>query len=235
MELLFKLEQFEGPLDLLVYLVQKKQIDIRQLSISQLADEFVFYLKQMEQLNLNVTSEFIATAAYLLELKSKSLLPILSERERKEYERSKELLFRRIEEYARLKELVQYVSDKENVDEYPVKVAHIFPKVDERKLARIVKAALQEVDVKQKIYIIKKEKYSIEKVMEEIEQNYDVIYLYDLLRQSESRYEVIVKFLAVLELIRFEKFIIDEKLRLVKKKIKTPGDVHAKATENFEQ
>ncbi|ODN29968.1 segregation and condensation protein A [Fervidobacterium thailandense] len=227
MELLFKLEQFEGPLDLLVYLVQKKQIDIRQLSISQLADEFVFYLRQMEQMNLNVTSEFIATAAYLLELKSKSLLPTMSERERKEYERSKELLFRRIEEYARLKELVEYVSSKENVDEYPVKVAYIFPKVDERKLVRIVKAALQEVDVKQKVYVIKREKYSIEKIMEEIEQNYEVVHLYELLRQSQSRYEVIVKFLAVLELIRFEKFTIDDKLRLMKKKTKVSGDVHA--------
>jgi segregation and condensation protein A len=211
MELLFKLEQleFEGPLDLLLYLVQKKKIDIRQLSISQLADEFLYYVNQMEELNLNVTSEFIATAAYLLELKSKSLLP-MSEKEKKEYEYKRELLIRRIEEYARLKELTEQIMNKSSADQYPVKVPYTFPKVDEKKLVKIVKAALQEVEVKQKVYIIKKENYSLERIMEEIEEKYDVVNLFDLLRDSSSKYEIIVKFLAVLELLRFEKYTMDD-------------------------
>jgi len=71
----------------------------------------LYYVNQMEELNLNVTSEFIATAAYLLELKSKSLLP-MSEKEKKEYEYKRELLIRRIEEYARLKELTEQIMNK---------------------------------------------------------------------------------------------------------------------------
>lgn len=216
MDILFKLETFEGPLDLLLYLVQKKQIDIRQLSISQLADEFLYYINQMEEFNLNVTSEFISTAAYLLELKSKSLIPSLSDKERKEYEYKRELLFRRIEEYARLKQLAEELSRKDSAEQYPVKVLYTFPKVDEKKLVNIVKAAIKELEVKQKVYVIKKENYSLEKVMEEIEQSYDSISLYELLRNSTSKYEIIIKFLAILELIRFEKFIIDENFVLKK-------------------
>ncbi|WP_448376524.1 segregation and condensation protein A [Fervidobacterium sp.] len=213
MELVFKFEEFEGPLDLLLYLVQKKKINIRQLSISQLADEFLYYVNQMEEMNLNITSEFIATAAYLLELKSKSLLP-MSEKEKKEYEYKRELLIRRIEEYARLKELANEIVSKNSADQYPVKVPYVFPRVDEKKLVKIVKAALQEVEVKQKVYIIKKENYSLEKVMEEIEEKFDEINLFDLLRDSASKYEIIVKFLAILELIRFEKYEIDDDLTL---------------------
>ncbi|MGB9614760.1 MAG: segregation and condensation protein A [Fervidobacterium sp.] len=216
MDILFKLETFEGPLDLLLYLVQKKQIDIRQLSISQLADEFLYYVNQMEDFNLNVTSEFIATAAYLLELKSKSLLPSLSEKERKEYETKRELLFRRIEEYARLKELVNQMLQNDSAEQVPVKVPYSFPRIDEKKLVKIVKAALQEVEVKQKIYIIKRENYSLERVMKEIEENYDIVSLYDLLRNCSSKYEIIVKFLAILELIRFEKFLVDDSFTLRK-------------------
>lgn len=216
MDIHFKLEFFEGPLDLLLYLVQKKQIDIRQLPISQLADEFLYYVNQMEEFNINVTSEFIATAAYLLELKSKSLLPSLSESERKEYEYKRELLYRRIEEYARLKQLTEEILKTDGADQYPVKVPYVFPKIDEKKLIRIVKAALQEVDVKQKVYIIKKENFSLERIMEEIEENYETFDLYTLLKESKSKYEIIVKFLAILELIRFEKYTIDENLVLRK-------------------
>ncbi|MCX7653991.1 MAG: segregation/condensation protein A [Fervidobacterium sp.] len=197
-------------MDLLLYLIQKRQIDIRQLSISQLADEFLYYVNQMKEFNINVTSEFIATAAYLLELKSKSLLPSLNEKERKEYEYKRELLLRRIEEYARLKELTEHVLKHNDADQYPVKVPYVFPKIDERKLLRIVKAALQEVDVKRKVYIIKKEAFSIEKIMQHIEEKYEIVSLYDLLRESKSKYEIIVKFLAILELIRFEKYTIDD-------------------------
>lgn len=216
MDIHFKLEFFEGPLDLLLYLVQKKQIDIRQLPISQLADEFLYYVNQMEEFNINVTSEFIATAAYLLELKSKSLLPSMSESERKEYEYKRELLYRRIEEYARLKHLTEEILKSDSADQYPVKVPYVFPKIDEKKLIRIVKAALQEVDVKQKVYIIKKENFSLERIMEEIEENYETFDLYTFLKESKSKYEIIVKFLAILELIRFEKYTIDENLVLRK-------------------
>lgn len=214
-EVLLKLDQFEGPLDLLVYLVQRKRIDVRQLSISQLADEFIFYLRQMEELNLTITSEFIATAAYLMELKSKSLLPSLSEREKREYERKRELLLRRIEDYARLKEVALEVQrwDAE-LDAYPVRVHQSFPNVDERKLVKLLRAALQEVEVRRKVYVIRKDKYSVERLMNEIEKNYDELDLLEFLRDSESRYELVVRFLAILELVRFEKYLLLDDLKL---------------------
>ncbi|SHN66458.1 condensin subunit ScpA [Fervidobacterium gondwanense DSM 13020] len=183
----------------------------------------MYYVNQMEEFNLNITSEFIATAAYLLELKSKSLLP-MSEKEKKEYEYKRELLIRRIEEYARLKELTEHIANSSNPDQYPVKIPYVFPKVDEKKLVKIVKAAIQEVEVKQKVYVIKKENYSLERIMAEIEEIYDNVSLYEILRNSNSRYEIIVKFLAVLELIRFERYTIDDDMvlrRVVKEDVAT--------------
>ncbi|MGB4263100.1 MAG: segregation/condensation protein A [Fervidobacterium sp.] len=210
MELIFKFEQFEGPLDLLVYLVQRKEINIRQLPISQLADDFLRYVNQMDELNLNVTSEFISTAAYLMELKSKSLLPSMSEKEKKEYEYKRELLFRRVEEYAKLKQLTEQIAKDGDFDQYPVKVPYVFPKIDEKNLVRVVRSALQEVETKQKVYIIKKENYSIEKTMQEIKELYNSIELFELLKDSNSRYEVIVKFLAILELLRLKEYTLDD-------------------------
>ncbi len=210
MELLFKIQEFEGPLDLLVYLVQKKQLNIRQVSISSLADEFLFYINKMEEFNIDVASEFIATAAYLMELKSRSLLPGLNESDKAEYERKRELLYRRIEEYMRLKELVEFVKENDELDNYPVRVPQVFPRVNESKIVKIVKAALQEVELKNKVYTIKREKYSVEHMMDRIENEYIGMNIYDVLRDSQDKYELIVKFMAILELIRFNKIVLTD-------------------------
>ncbi|HPC25793.1 MAG TPA: segregation/condensation protein A, partial [Fervidobacterium sp.] len=119
-------------------------------------------------------------------------------------------------EYAKLKELTQVISEKGDVDQYPVKVPYVFPKIDEKRLVHVVKSALQEVDVKQKVYVIKRENYSIEKTMDEIKERYESIELFELLRDSNSRYEIIVKFLAILELLRLKEYDLDEDLVLRK-------------------
>ncbi|MDK2898586.1 MAG: segregation and condensation protein, partial [Thermotoga sp.] len=87
MELVFKLPVFEGPLDLLLYLVRKKKVDIRQVPISQLADEFVEYLEHMKRLDMKITSDFLEMASTLMELKSKLLIPRVREEEKRSEER----------------------------------------------------------------------------------------------------------------------------------------------------
>lgn len=72
--------------------------------------------------------------------------------------------------------------------------------------------------------LLKKENYSLERIMAEIEEIYDNVSLYEILRNSNSRYEIIVKFLAVLELIRFERYTIDDDMvlrRVVKEDVAT--------------
>ncbi|ANQ54217.1 MULTISPECIES: segregation and condensation protein A [unclassified Thermosipho (in: thermotogales)] len=211
MEFIFKFEEFEGPLDLILFLIQKKKLSIREIPISQLADEFYQYLQKMKEFNLKITSEFIATAAYLMELKSRSLLPRSSED--KEFIKSKEKLYFQVEQYAKLKEMVKKIKKAENVSikNIPVSVKTVFPKINEKKLQKLISSIIKEVELKQKVYKIKKEDISIETVMSQIlndtEKN-----LINILKNSKNKYEIIIKFLAILELVKLKKIIIEENL-----------------------
>ena len=108
-----KLDNFEGPLDLLVYLIDKNKMDIYEVKLSDIADQYVNYLKQQEELNLEIASEFVVMASTLLLLKSKSLLPKNVE---DEAELTEEELLRRIIEYKKYKEISKLF--KENINEY---------------------------------------------------------------------------------------------------------------------
>jgi len=214
MELLFKFEDFEGPLDLVLFLVKKNKLSIREIPLSLLADEFMEYLNKMKEMNLNVTSEFIVTASYLMQLKSKSLLP--RSEEDKEFLSSKEKFYTQVEQYAKLKEMVENIKKSENIElkNYPVNVRIVFPKVNEKKLKRIIKNTLQEIEIKQKVYQIKKEELSIEVIMSQILTEHVGKNLFDILKESNSKYELIVKFLAILELIKLNKIYLDKKFKI---------------------
>ena len=97
-----KLDNFEGPLDLLCHLVDKIKMDINQISISEITDQYIEYINKMQELNLDVTSEFILMASTLLFIKSKSLLPKQVE---DEAELTEEELVHRIIEYKKYKEI----------------------------------------------------------------------------------------------------------------------------------
>ena len=99
-----KLENFEGPLDLLCHLVDKNKMDIYQVNISKITDQYMEYIKQMEKQKLEVTSEFIIMASTLLYIKSKGLLPNEVE---EEAELTEEELVRRIIEYKKYKEIAK--------------------------------------------------------------------------------------------------------------------------------
>lgn len=75
MAVLYKLETFEGPLDLLLHLIDKSEIDIQDISISEITDQYLEYLDAMQELELDITSEFLVMAATLLAMKSRLLLP----------------------------------------------------------------------------------------------------------------------------------------------------------------
>ena len=96
-----KLNNFEGPLDLLVFLIDKNKMDIHKVSISDIADQYIEYIKNMESMNLEVTSEFLVMASTLLYIKSKALLPKVQE---DEGELTEEELLKRIIEYKQYKE-----------------------------------------------------------------------------------------------------------------------------------
>lgn len=97
-----KLDNFEGPLDLLCHLVDKNKMDIYKVNITQITDQYIEYINQMKELNLEVTSEFVLMASTLLYIKSKSLLPKQVE---DEGELTEEELINRIIEYKKYKEI----------------------------------------------------------------------------------------------------------------------------------
>ena len=108
-----KINNFEGPLDLLCHLIDKNKMDIYDINISQITDQYIDYINNMEKMNLDVTSEFLVMASTLLYLKSKHLLP--KTQDDKE-EISEEELIRRIIEYKKYKEITKKL--KENYLEY---------------------------------------------------------------------------------------------------------------------
>ena len=97
-----KVDNFEGPLDLLCHLIDKNKMNICDIKISEITDQYIEYINNMEKLNLEVTSEFLLMASTLLYLKSKTLLPIEKEEEK---ELTEEELLRRIVEYKKYKEI----------------------------------------------------------------------------------------------------------------------------------
>ncbi len=106
-----KLENFEGPLDLLCHLVDKNKMDIDKVNITQITDQYIEYLNAMEQLNLEIASEFIVMLSTLVYLKSKHLLPREVENEE---EITEEELIRRIIEYKKYKEIVKTLKESYN-------------------------------------------------------------------------------------------------------------------------
>ena len=97
-----KIDNFEGPLDLLCYLIDKNKMNIYDVNLSDITDQYIEFLNAMEEMNLEIASEFLVMASTLLYLKSKNLLP---KQEEEEEEITEEELIRRIIEYKKFKEI----------------------------------------------------------------------------------------------------------------------------------
>ena len=106
-----KIENFEGPLDLLCHLIDKNKMDIYDINLNEITDQYIQYLNAMEKMNLEIASEFVVMASTLLYLKSKNLLP---KQEEEEEELTEEELIRRIIEYKKYKEISKVL--KQNYD-----------------------------------------------------------------------------------------------------------------------
>ena len=106
MEYKFKINEFEGPLDLLLHLIKESEMDIMDIEIVKLTDQYLEYINDMEKLNLSIASEYLVLASDLMYLKSKTLLPKKEEQEEEEeYIETKENLINRLLEYKRYKEV----------------------------------------------------------------------------------------------------------------------------------
>ncbi|HBT26506.1 MAG TPA: segregation/condensation protein A [Pseudothermotoga sp.] len=209
------MQEFEGPLDLLLYLVRRRKINVREISISQLADEFIEHVEQMKKLDLNITSDFLTTATQLMEIKARYMIPALSEKEVKELKKREEDIYRRLELYEQIKQLSEDLQNrvKSMAGRKAVRLAAL-PQIEHEKLTLVLQSALQEISIKKAVYKIRKQSMTVEQAMENILENLSKdqkINLYDILKKAEDRYQLIIYFLAILELIFFKKISLFEK------------------------
>lgn len=219
-ELSFKLEVFEGPLDLLLFLIQKNKVNIYDIPISLITDQYLKYLQEMENNDLEISSEFLVMASRLLYIKSKMLLPKHEEIEGEEEEDPRQELIQNLVEYKKYKEVSHFFLDRKsicdflyfknavNTDEFKINVnpdlevdvlTQTFEKVMKRFEERLPPSKIlfsgmvgrEPVSVKSKMH----------SVTRMIKINGQVTFD-DLFLEVSSRSEIVAIFLAVLELVR---------------------------------
>jgi segregation and condensation protein A len=217
----FNLPEFEGPLDLLLFLVRKHRVDIRSIPITIIADEFMNHINKMKSLDMDVTSDFLVMASTLMEMKSRALLPRLSDKEAEVFDRQQRELFSRVEEYQTLKELSKRFRNKlYEAYSHERATARATAGPDDSsdlpdKLMIAFKSILKEAALRDKVYTIVAESINVEDRMLQIEDLYETIELYGFLMGLESRAEVIATFLAVLELLKLNRYILESMEPLV--------------------
>ena len=113
MEYEVKIDAFEGPLDLLLHLIKESKLEIWEIKIVDIADQYLNYIKSMEKLNLDIASEYLVMASELMEIKSKLLLPRTKLEDEEEEENPEEKLIQRLIEYQKYKDMTKEFKEME--------------------------------------------------------------------------------------------------------------------------
>lgn len=224
-----KIDNFEGPLDLLCHLVEKNKMNIYDISINEITDQYINYINSMQEMNLEVTGDFLIMASNLLYMKSKILLP--KEEKDEDEEDPKEELIARLVEYKKIKQIIELM--KENGEIFskfhykePEKItfSKIKPKIETpydssiipSVFMRIAKENMDKInhnasDVHR---LIASEKVTVKSkirdILKGILKNGEIIFnkVFDI--KNKSRIEVITAFMAMLELNRASKVNISQ-------------------------
>lgn len=230
----YKLDTFEGPLDLLLHLIDKAEVDIYQISVSEITDQYLEYLDNMQELELEITSEFLVMAATLLSIKSKQLLPkppVIEFDDDFDYlmedeEDPRDELIRKLIEYRKYKGIAEHLHEREwersliftkeaedlspfmpEVIENPVKGLHaadliaVFQKALRRAVKRSTVARIHrdEISVKDRIR-------DVVSALERTGRGGRLLFS-KLLHPDMYRHEIVVTFLAILELMKMKQIV----------------------------
>ena len=115
MNIEFRINEFEGPLDLLLHLIKESKMDIMNIGIESITKQYMDYLEEQEKMNLEIASEYLVLASELLEIKSKMLLPSYKDENEEEEEDPREQLINRLLEYQAYKEITKVLQEKESL------------------------------------------------------------------------------------------------------------------------
>ena len=216
----FRLEGFEGPLDLLLHLIQKNELDIFNIPIALVTEQYLEYLQLMKVLNLDVAGEYLLMASTLLHIKSKMLLPRSSEEEEGEEDPRAELI-RRLLEYQKYKQAALELEQRPLLDrDVFVRLMPAEPEegpeeerieVNLLELLEAFRKVLERVKP-EGVHEVILESISVEDKMEEIlmflkRENRSVVF-HRLFPEQASRRVVIVTLLAILELVKMKRIRI---------------------------
>lgn len=217
-----RLELFEGPLDLLLHLIKKDEINIYDIPIATITKQYLDYMEIMKLLDINIAGEFLVMAATLMYIKSKMLLPPDEKNEETIEEDPRVELVRRLLEYKKFKEAANELKVKESTqrDVYGRRVSEEEYRDDsgeyfEANLFDLINAfgkIMKEVS-KEVFYEVIKDEFTVEEKMHDIFHilvKNPVITFTDLFRDAKSRLEIVTTFLALLELIRLKEVIVTQ-------------------------
>ena len=233
MELTVKLQVFEGPLDLLLHLLEKNKVNIYDIPIVEITNQYMEYIAEMRRQDLNVMSEFLVMAATLLDIKSKMLLPAKESEDEEEDPRAE--LVQQLLEYKMYKCMAYELRDRQ-IDaekvwfkaptippevlayEEPVDVNELMSGVTLARLndifQSIIKKQADKIDpVRSKFGRIEKEEVSLSAKMTYVEEyslHHGHFSFRSLLEAQSGKMEVVVTFLAILELMKMGKIVVSQ-------------------------
>lgn len=222
-----KLDTFEGPLDLLLFLIKKNDIDICDIPIVKVTDQYLEYIDMMKMLDLEIVGEFLVMAATLLQIKSRMLLPPDPSGLEEEEIDPREQLVERLQEYRIFKEIAEQLKGKEGerqnfftrqVDEEARKelendAREVYFEASLFDLINAFSAALNKMK-DDKVYEVEKEEFTVEQKIHDILHTLlkeSRLLLTDIFAQAKSKVEMIVSFMAILELIRLKEVVVAQK------------------------
>lgn len=214
-----KLEIFEGPLDLLLYLIKRNHINISDIPIALVLEQYLEYLELMKLLDINIASEYLVIAATLIQIKSRMLVPKNeAEQEEEEEVDPREELVRKLLEYQKYKEVAKYLKDKEvhrvkylrRPDSFTdYKPEEIYFEASIFDLITAFKAALKDVPREVFLEVIKDE-FTVEQKVHDILHLMlakSMIELSELFIKAKNKLEIVATFLAILELMRLKEIV----------------------------
>jgi segregation and condensation protein A len=205
------LEHFEGPLDFLIYLIQKNGFDLLQLDLAPLATQYLSYMQHMKALNIELTADYMVMAALLAELKSRLLLPKPTKVQLEAD--PQHLLIERLEQYLRIKQAAERLAQmpvlERDVFAAQVQMPYTEVAVLEASAEQLRDAMLCIFQRPQlMVHEVKAEPVHLEERMQAIEsalRQGQVLSFAQLLKPSQGRMGVVVSFMAILELTRQQK------------------------------
>ncbi len=220
-----KIDQFEGPFDLLLFFIERDELDIHDIPIAKITEDFLEYVRHIESLNLDLASEFILVAATLIRIKAKMLIPRKElDENNQEIDPRKELV-QKLLEYKAIKEVIVELSDMEDDQSFRVPRGNIKKEFELLSQKALVDAEWETLNLFNLLKVFQRITERLERPKDVIHRIFD--YKYEIADQQESilsklklkpksdfgdifetcenRIHAIVTFLALLDLINLEK------------------------------